>query len=473
MPLLLVALALANMGSAFRYEDCTSNGQIYGDVRTWLAALDFDESEIREQGRVKRYKGALTTLAHQLRGRMALLIEPDPDHRRSAPLDPVEALQNIITPVENLPGVKNRSLKCFIRDTQWYLLFYSNENLTKLDELYLISTAGNGRTLFYRTLNELLEELLEKNLYIPSLCLRDLYLIDGSWGNILMPRLDKIAPVTDMAAVRKLNVGYVYNVIRMVEGIRASLDMPQPQQPTNEADPYHRFLLYFTKHGEVGPPDLSFETANRALEDTSHIALGEIWYSILANSSWRNQMHKVAAFSAFLQELRDVEARAWRGRLRPLEAYPNPSTPRSPNSRRAAPSSTASAHSSGRNANVSPPTTTGAAGGSALPAPGPLTQPPRARIPSPRSRTPPPRSPVSSQASSRPQIPPSNRTHRRPSRIPSPESRIQPSPRRTPPSRSFPLSWEIWDGRRQQRHNPLPWEVDSGSSSLSSSSSSS
>ena len=63
--------------------------------------------------------------------------------------------------------------------------------------------------------------------------------------------------------MRKLNMSHVYTAVRMFEAMRASLDIYPLHIPRGIPDPYRKFLLYFTKHGEVGPPDLSFGTLRK------------------------------------------------------------------------------------------------------------------------------------------------------------------------------------------------------------------
>ena len=109
--------------------------------------------------------GRLTTPVSHPRGRVVLLIEPHPVHRRDASTGPLEAVRSLISRVENLAGVRNRSRDCPVRGSQWHLFFYSNANLVKLGEVILLSIPGNARAILYASQLNPLESSSQKPLH--------------------------------------------------------------------------------------------------------------------------------------------------------------------------------------------------------------------------------------------------------------------------------------------------------------------
>ena len=107
--------------------------------------------------------------------------------------------------------------------------------------------------------------------------LNDTYFIGSEFNTIFMPRIDKIVPIDDVETAQKLSVRYVYNMVRMVEATCASHDMNNPYEVRNIFDPYYRFLYYFTKNGEIGPPNLSFDTLKEALLQRKEIPSFNAW----------------------------------------------------------------------------------------------------------------------------------------------------------------------------------------------------
>ena len=234
----------------------------------------------------------------------------------------------LMGPTEHLDWIIERNQECYIRNSQWYVFFYSQENLVQLDKIKLLAAVGPDRIRFYQALLTLLERISYESytLSASSLRLSDMYLVEGNWGDLLVPRFDKMVDPHVAPTARKLAVSYLYNVIRRVEAMRARVELDNVPRPlTDLCDPYVRFMRYFVKHGEVGPSYLSFDIIKTVLSQTSNIPQSRIWGNTWVTTPTIERVRANMRKFNFINVLNDVEARIWREKFKLKKIFPRSS----------------------------------------------------------------------------------------------------------------------------------------------------